>query len=314
MFDTSSRKRKPMVSYDSDDDEYNQLGSSSSYTLTKKIPSLTEQEKEAEESLCDSINQINSSLKSQNKNLVSSPLSITTTNSTLDDNSYEISKFFSQNIINYDNKIKIIVIGKARVGKSLFISKLIDKNSSPSNIYIPTAGLDIRKTNINIDNLTIKLEIIDTNDSILNSNIIKTYYQVCNGCIIISNNLENDLDYLEKHLEVIHSISSEPSVMIIVNNCSNDVNNTFSGSEINNLVRKYYINNKDVVDISKFNKDDDINFKEFIRKLLSKKNLNEQNLKLKNKIEGLQDSLNRVCILTNKNDSIVDKEFELYEG
>ena len=147
-----------------------------------------------------------------------------------------------------------------------------------------------------------------------NSNIIKTYYQVCNGCIIISNNLENDLDYLEKHLEVIHSISSEPSVMIIVNNSSNDVNNTFSGSEINNLVRKYYINNKAVVDISKFNKDDDINFKEFIRKLLSKKNLNEQNLKLKNKIEGLQDSLNRVCILTNKNDSIVDKEFELYEG
>ena len=102
--------------------------------------------------------------------------------------------------------------------------------------------------------------------------------------------------------------------MIIVNNSSNDVNNTFSGSEINNLVRKYYINNKAVVDISKFNKDDDINFKEFIRKLLSKKNLNEQNLKLKNKIEGLQDSLNRVCILTNKNDSIVDKEFELYEG
>lgn len=314
MLDTSSRKRKPIISYDSDDDEYNQLGSSSSYTLTKKIPSLTEQEKEAEESLCDSINQINSSLKSQNKTLISSPLSFTTTNSTLDDNSYEITKFLSQNIINYDNKIKIIVIGKAKVGKSLFVSKLIDKNSTPSSTYTPTTGLDIRKTNINIDNLTIKLEIIDTNESILNSNIIKTYYQVCNGCVIISNDLENDLEYLEKHLELIHSVPSEPSVMILVNNNSNDVNNTFSGGEISNIIRKYYINHKTVGDLSKFNKDDNIDFKEFIRKLLSKKNLNEQNLKIKNKIEGLQDSLNRVCILTNKNDSISEKEFELYVG
>ena len=212
--------------------------------------------------------------------MISSPLSNNTTISTLDDTSTEISKFYSQNIINYDDKIKVIVIGKAKTGKSLFISKLIDKNTTVSDVYAPTTGLDIRKTNIVIDGLNVKLEVMDTNENIVNSKIIRTYYQVCNGCLIITNDFNKDSEFIEKQIEILHSISSEPNIMILVNNRSKDVNSTSSGSEINNLVRKYYISNKVSSDLSKFNRDDDIEFKTFIKKMIIRKNLNDSNGKM----------------------------------
>ena len=281
-----SRRRKPIVRNDSDsDDDYSQLGCSSTYTITKKIPSLSEQEKEDEAILCDNINQINNSLKSQGKTMLSSPLSNNTTISTLDDTSTEISKFYSQNIINYDDKIKIIVIGKAKTGKSLLISKLIDKNSTVSCEYAPTTGLDIRKTNISIDGLNVKLEVMDTNESIVNSKIIRTYYQVCNGCMIVTEDFDKDYEFIEKQVEIMHSISSEPNIMILVNNRSKDVNSTASVSEINNLVRKYYISNKVKSDLSKFNRDDDVEFKSFVKKMIIKKNINDSNWKSK---EGIK--------------------------
>jgi hypothetical protein len=81
--------------------------------------------------------------------------------------------FFSQNLINFEEILKFVIIGDRAVGKTLFVNKFLGAESNTSE-YKPTGSLEIKKGIRKIFDKNIKIELWDTNISILNSPIIKS--------------------------------------------------------------------------------------------------------------------------------------------
>jgi hypothetical protein len=96
-------------------------------------------------------------------------------------NNINLEAFYSQNFINFDDILKVFLIGDKAVGKSLFISKFLNL-SEDENKYAPTEryvilikiSLEIKKTFSKILEKNIKIEFWDSNYTILTSNIVKS--------------------------------------------------------------------------------------------------------------------------------------------
>lgn len=142
---------------------------------------------EDEEELTTKLEKINSdykslknqiSLKDFENNINISPTTKSTGSNRSGDNDHNYKEFFlNQNIINYDDLLKIVVIGETAVGKSLFISQLNNHTKTSfnqTNTYCPTKTFVITKTVINVNNTILGLELWDTNISILSSELIKS--------------------------------------------------------------------------------------------------------------------------------------------
>jgi hypothetical protein len=247
---SSRRKRNKKkfleINEDENDDEYDLLKSNSNYVLEKKSLSIEEQEKIDENELNNVIKELN--LEKFNSDFSNSINSISTIESF--SSPEKVLKFYEQNIINYDEKLKIIIIGKAKSGKSFFIkqfSKDDNNNNFNFNIYNPTISLEFKNTLININNLNIKIEFIDTNDNIISSNIIQTYYKISNGFIIITKDLKKDFDYINDKISLIKSCVNNPNIAIIVNNNFNN-----SKDEVN-YFPDYKQININLLNVNKYN-------------------------------------------------------------
>ena len=258
---SSRRKRNKKkfieIEEDENEDEYDLLKSNSNYILEKKSLSIEEQEKLDEDELNNAIKELN--LEKQNSEFSNSINSLSTIESF--SSPEKVLKFYEQNIINYDEKIKIIIIGKAKSGKSLFIEQFSNDNNNSNfnfNIYNPTISLEFKNTLININNLNIKIEFIDTNDNIISSNIIQTYFKISNGFIIITKDIKDDFNFINEKISLIKSSVNEPNILIIVNN-----NLIKSKNEVNYFPDFKQIN----IDLLKINKCniDLINFINYIR-------------------------------------------------
>ena len=218
---SSRRKRNKKkfieIEEDENEDEYDLLKSNSNYVLEKKSLSIEEQEKIDENELNNAIKELN--LEKHNSDFSNSINSLSTIESF--SSPEKVLKFYEQNIINYDEKIKIIIIGKAKSGKSLFIKQFSNDNNNSNfnfNIYNPTISLEFKKTLININDINIKIEFIDTNDNIISSNIIQTYFKISNGFIIITKDLKDDYNFINEKISLIKSSVNDPNILIIVNN------------------------------------------------------------------------------------------------
>ena len=107
---SSRRKRNKKkfleINEDENDDEYDLLKSNSNYVLEKKSLSIEEQEKIDENELNNVIKELN--LEKFNSDFSNSINSISTIESF--SSPEKVLKFYEQNIINYDEKLKIIII------------------------------------------------------------------------------------------------------------------------------------------------------------------------------------------------------------
>lgn len=83
----------------------------------------------------------------------------------------------SQNILQAQATIKILIIGDKQVGKSFFVNKFLKKEIN-SRDYIPTDSLEISKSIIYLVNKSVKLEIYDTNKQILESQLFKSMNKI----------------------------------------------------------------------------------------------------------------------------------------
>ena len=153
------------------------------------------------------------------------------------DTPYFRRSFLSQNICMFDELIKLIVIGQKKVGKTLFIHNI--SNEIPSiDEYTPTLSLDITKTIKTISNKKVKIELWDTCDHIINSDVIKTYYKMAGGFVIVINN-ETDMEFIMNKIEIIqNTIKRDIHYLIIYNNPL--INNAycFDGDDVNELEQK----------------------------------------------------------------------------
>ena len=249
------------------------MGASEEYKIEVAPIPLEERVKIEEQQLLTMIHQLNVSKKnseddsSDENNLKGGNFSKRINNLSLSTLSDEIEideNFINQNVITYDDSIKLIVLGEKRVGKSLLVQKLISKENYDYE-YKPTTALDIKKTILDINNKKIKLEMIDTSSSMLNSDIIKTYYQLANGFVIVSDIQMSCVN--EKITKIRKAVGIDANILLVINE-----------SEQNDKER--YVNVKEyssknnisllIEDIDKIT-NQDIPFTKYIEKVLNVK-------------------------------------------
>ena len=176
--------------------------------------------------------------------------------------------FISQNLIVYDELLKLIVIGNKSVGKSTFIKKLINEESNG-----PTMALEINKTIVNVNNKKVKLEFFDTNTQIINSSIIKTYYKISQGYIAIIDSYQNvdNLLWLKKQIEEIHSAKTFHAKLFLIVNEYTDTTKKSNKEQIKDfideLTQKYIVQVKKC-DLSKTDFISDEDFMIYIKDIL----------------------------------------------
>ena len=199
------------------------MGASEEYKIEVAPIPLEERVKIEEQQLLTMIHQLNVSKKnseddsSDEDNLKGGNFSKRINNLSLSTLSDEIEideNFINQNVITYDDSIKLIVLGEKRVGKSLLVQKLISKENYDYE-YKPTTALDIKKTILDINNKKIKLEMIDTSSSMLNSDIIKTYYQLANGFVIVSDIQMSCVN--EKITKIRKAVGIDANILLVIN-------------------------------------------------------------------------------------------------
>ena len=91
-------------------------------------------------------------------------------------------------------------MGASKSGKSYFISKVLDEKNKETKQY--SGNLVFKKKNIKLLGNYIRLELLDTNSELSNSNMIDVYYKISDGMImIIDNENINSAIYINELLE-----------------------------------------------------------------------------------------------------------------
>ena len=217
-----------------------------------------------------------------NENYSNLSLNSSTENSIdLNINDFDYDNFIMQNLKCFDEKIKLIVIGDEKVGKTLFLNKIgiydnfKRKNNFNINEYNPTDCLEINKSYVIVDKKLIKIESFDTNVKIINSKIIETYYNLCNGFIfVVSNDNINSINFIENQFKkILLNLNNLDKILFIVNEKIKD--NFEFMNKLKNLYIKY--NNDNInkfnylsIDLKNFNYSN-IKFQTFLKNIISEK-------------------------------------------
>ena len=83
----------------------------------------------------------------------------------------------------YDEKIKLMVIGETRVGKTALIKKYT--KDTFGGAYLTTVGIDFQEKIINVEDKVVKLQIWDTAGQERFRNIAKNYFHTSDGFLIV---------------------------------------------------------------------------------------------------------------------------------
>ena len=89
----------------------------------------------------------------------------------------------TSNGITYDEKIKVMVIGETRVGKTSLIKKYT-KNTF-GGVYLTTVGIDFQEKIINSEGKAVKVQIWDTAGQERFRNIAKNYFHTSDGFLLV---------------------------------------------------------------------------------------------------------------------------------
>jgi GTPase SAR1 family protein len=217
-----------------------------------------------------------------NENYSNLSLNSSTENSIdLNINDFDYDNFIMQNLKCFDEKIKLIVIGDEKVGKTLFLNKIgiydnfKRKNNFNINEYNPTDCLEINKSYVIADKKLIKIESFDTNVKIINSKIIETYYNLCNGFIfVVSNDNINSINFIENQFKkILLNLNNLDKILFIVNEKIKD--NFEFINKLKNLYIKYNHDNINKfnylsIDLKNFNYSN-IKFQTFLKNIISEK-------------------------------------------
>ena len=125
----------------------------------------------------------------------------------------------SQRDDNFDEKIKIMIIGESKTGKTSLISRYC--NNEFYGAYLSTIGIDFQIKNIILNNKNIRLQIWDTAGEERYRNIAKNYFQSSDGFIVVYDISNSEsFDKLDNWIEQIKNNAQETSKMILFGNKS----------------------------------------------------------------------------------------------
>ena len=215
------------------------------------------------------------------------------------------NEFLSENINIVDNTLKFLVMGASKSGKSYFISKVLDEKNTETKQY--SGNLVFRKKNIKLLGNYIRLEFLDTNSELSNSNMFDVYYKISDGMImIIDNENINSAIYINELLEKMkyefdQNVMYNLLFLLIIKNNDNLNNNNIQLLEIKNIISNieneynYHFKYIDLEDNEKFNniinKFFSISYlkKGWNKKLKKGKGKNKEKKKLNNGIDSRKD-------------------------
>jgi GTPase SAR1 family protein len=173
------------------------------------------------------------------------------------------NEFLSENIDIVENTLKFLVMGASKSGKSYFISKVFEEKNKELKQY--SGMLVIRKKNIKLLGNYIRLELLDTNSELSNSNMLDVYYKISDGMImIIDNENVNSASYISELIEKMKYEFAQNEkynllFLSIIKNNDNLNNNNKQSFEIKNIISKieneynYHFKYIDLKDSEKFN-------------------------------------------------------------
>jgi hypothetical protein len=172
-------------------------------TLNETLKFSTTTQKNGKRSLSfDTLDNMDIKNLTLNKSSLTSSMS---TNPSISINNPSVQNIIKQNLVLSEEVVKLILIGDKAVGKSLFINRMINEtDNSIIDKYIPTSCLEIQKHLFKILGKNLKVEFIDTNVFILNSNIIQTYLKISHGFVLICDVARREsIKLIEKMLDYI---------------------------------------------------------------------------------------------------------------
>ena len=173
------------------------------------------------------------------------------------------NEFLSENIDIVENTLKFLVMGASKSGKSYFISKVFEEKNKELKQY--SGMLVIRKKNIKLLGNYIRLELLDTNSELSNSNMLDVYYKISDGMImIIDNENVNSASYISELIEKMKYEFAQNEkynllFLSIIKNNDNLKNNNKQSFEMKNIISKieneynYHFKYIDLKDNEKFN-------------------------------------------------------------
>ena len=117
----------------------------------------------------------------------------------------------------YDEKIKLMVIGETRVGKTALIKKYT-KNIF-GGVYLTTVGIDFQEKIINVEDKSVKLQIWDTAGEERFRNIAKNYFHTSDGFLLVYDiSCRDSFEKLSFWLEQIKLNAPEHTKCIVAGN------------------------------------------------------------------------------------------------
>ena len=123
------------------------------------------------------------------------------------------------NDTSFDEKLKLMVIGETRVGKTSLIKKYT--RDIFGGTYLTTVGIDFQEKIIKIDDKSIKLQIWDTAGEERFRNIAKNYFNTSDGFLLVYDITSKEtLDKLDYWYEQIKENAPENTKYILVGNKS----------------------------------------------------------------------------------------------
>ena len=108
------------------------------------------------------------------------------------------NEFLSKNIDIVENTLKFLIMGESKILKSNFISKIFEEKEKEQKLI--SGNLMIKKKNIKLLGHYIRLELLDTNSELSNSNMLDVYYKISDGMILIVDSQSPNSAYYIKDL------------------------------------------------------------------------------------------------------------------
>ena len=112
---------------------------------------------------------------------------------------------------------KILVLGESKVGKSSILNQFTENNFSEN--LPPTLGIDYKIKKMQIDQISVKLQIWDTAGQERFRSITESFYKGCHGVLLVFDLTDRDtFDKIKLWIESIHLKAGEDVVIILVGN------------------------------------------------------------------------------------------------
>ena len=184
------------------------------------------------------------------------------------------NEFLSKNIDIVENTLKFLIMGESKILKSNFISKIFEEKEKEQKSI--SGNLMIKKKNIKLLGHYIRLELLDTNSELSNSNMLDVYYKISDGMILIvdsqsPNSAYYIKDLLEKMKYEFHQNNSYTLLFLSISKKENNnlkdnkvkLNSIETESIIHNIENEYNYKFKNIC------LDDDDKFYNVINKFFS---------------------------------------------